>query len=64
MNTDGIDISFLFPPIPNRRFDWAARRHNYEPDMPIGYGKTPILALADLLEAEESAFPAAGGESK
>lgn len=48
-----IRLSFEHPPIPDRNFDWSATRSNYDAGDPIGRGRTPILALADLLEQEE-----------
>ena len=47
-----IKISYDPPPIPDRRFDWSAIRDNYEPPMPIGYGKTKEAAIRDLLVQE------------
>jgi hypothetical protein len=37
-------------PTPNRNWDWCATFEGYEPDEPIGYGATPELATAELLE--------------
>lgn len=47
-----IHLSFVYPPIPDRSFDWDATRSGYEPGDPIGRGRTPLIALADLLEQE------------
>lgn len=47
-----IRISFENPPIPQRHSDYSATRSNYEPGEPIGWGRTPLIALADLLEQE------------
>ena len=47
-----IHLTFVYPPIPDRNFDWQATRTGYEPGCPIGQGRTPIVALADLLEKE------------
>ena len=47
-----IKISYYRLPIPDRRFDWSAIRDNYEPPMPIGYGKTKEAAIQDLLVQE------------
>ena len=41
------------PPIPIRRFDWCARRADYEPPMPLGFSPTHEEAIADLLATEE-----------
>jgi hypothetical protein len=35
-------------PIPHRQFDWSAVDENYEPGMPIGYGRTRAAAIIDL----------------
>lgn len=40
-------------PIPLRQFYWSAVDDNYEPEMPIGYGKTEAEAIADLEEQME-----------
>ena len=37
-------------PIPLRCFDWRAY---YDPEGPIGYGRTELEALADLMEQTE-----------
>lgn len=47
-----INLSFEYPPIPDRRWDWSATRSGYEPGELIGRGPTPEKALADLLEQE------------
>lgn len=47
-----IRLSFAPPPIPTRDFDWSAVREGWEPGGLIGQGRTPIVALADLLEQE------------
>lgn len=42
--------SYVHPPIPTRRFDWAAYR---DPESKLcGWGPTPEAAIADLLEEE------------
>lgn len=43
----------IYPPIPDRRFDWSAVTDNYEPGCPIGYGRTEQEAVADLAEQIE-----------
>jgi hypothetical protein len=55
--TDTIKVSFVYPPIPTRSFDWCASYDNDEPDddgnMLSGYGATPEAAVADLRAWEE-----------
>ena len=52
-----IVTSYVFPPIPDRRFDWSAWRDGDEPNddgqMTIGYGATEEEAIADLKEQLE-----------
>lgn len=48
-----IEISFVHPPIPDRNWDYQAIRKGYEPGEPLGWGRTPVVALADLLEQED-----------
>lgn len=55
-----IHTEHIFPPIPDRRFDWCAYREGYEgPDSDgiggdlVGYGRTEAGALADLETLEE-----------
>ena len=50
-----ITLSFEHPPIPDRSMDWSATRSGYDEGDPIGRGRTPALALADLLEQEMEA---------
>ena len=45
-------ISFVYPPIPDRNFDWSATRKGWDEGDPVGQGRTPIVALADLLDRE------------
>lgn len=57
-----VNISFVYPPIPLRQFDWVATFDNDEPDDDgnwkyIGYGKTKIEALIDLLDNAEADIP-------
>ena len=48
-----IHLSFEHPPIPaDRNYDWQAIRSNYDQGDPIGRGRTPIVALSDLLAQE------------
>jgi hypothetical protein len=49
-----ITLSFDYPPIPVRDFDWSAiDRNSYEPGAPIGRGPTAEAALRDLLDQIE-----------
>jgi hypothetical protein len=49
-----IVLSFDYPPIPVRDFDWSACDWNtYEPGAPLGRGPTAEAALADLLDILE-----------
>lgn len=50
-----IELSFIHPPIPDRNYDWQATRTGYDVGEPIGRGRTPEKALADLLEQEAEA---------
>jgi hypothetical protein len=43
---------YIYPPIPQRFFDWCAYR-DPEPGFLCGWGSTEQLAIADLLELEE-----------
>lgn len=43
----------VYPPIPQRFYDYCAYRDGYEPGCPIGWGSTREIAIADLLELEE-----------
>jgi len=49
----------VFPPIPDRRFDWCATRDNDEPNdngaMFQGYGRTEQEAIDDLVGVIEDA---------
>lgn len=47
-----IELSFIYPPIPDRSCDWQATRKGWEPGELSGHGRTPVIALADLLEQE------------
>jgi len=42
-----------YPPIPDRRWDWAAYRDGYEPGDLVGYGPTKAEAIQDLLDQED-----------
>lgn len=50
-----INLTFIYPPIPLRDFDWQATRSGYDQGDPLGQGRTPAAALADLLEQEMEA---------
>jgi hypothetical protein len=52
-----IELSFIYPPIPDRSCDWQATRKGYDEGEPIGRGRTPAIALADLLEQEMDREP-------
>lgn len=50
----------VYPPIPDRRFDWLAYRDGAEPPdsdgvggSPFGYGPTEQAAIDDLLTLED-----------
>lgn len=49
-----IIICCICPPIPDRRYDWAAYYHDDEPNdvgfMRVGYGRTADEAVQDLME--------------
>lgn len=56
---DKIETTNVFPPIPDRRFDWCATRSNDEPNdngtMFQGYGRTEADAIDDLVAVIEDA---------
>ena len=49
-----IETTFVYPPIPDRNFDWCAIDGDTfccaECHSPVGYGATEQAAIADLLE--------------
>ena len=45
-----ISTEFVYPPIPDRSFDWSATFEGYEPGEVIGRGETEAAAIADLIE--------------
>jgi hypothetical protein len=47
-----VRTEFVYPPIPDRRFDWSAVDDDtYDgPGSPIGTGPTEEAAIADLME--------------
>lgn len=48
-----IRTEHVFPPIPDRRFDWSAVTDDYELGCPIGRGPTEQEAIQDLLDEIE-----------
>lgn len=46
-----VHVRFVWPPIPDRAFDWCAYFDEHEEDGPYGYGKTPEGALEELVQA-------------
>ena len=48
-----IKTTFIYPPIPSRKYDWEASREDWDLDDPIGYGETEQQAINDLKEKEE-----------
>ncbi|CAB4187955.1 hypothetical protein UFOVP1169_33 [uncultured Caudovirales phage] len=48
-----IITSFIYPPIPIRKFDWCAYRDGTEESERYGYGVTEDDAIADLLMLED-----------
>ena len=46
-----IVTSFIYPPIPIRKFDWQAYVDGQEEEGPYGYGETKSAAVADLMFA-------------
>jgi hypothetical protein len=47
-----IETEFVYPPIPDRQFDWRATFRGYEPGDLMGYGPTELSAIGDLLLRE------------
>ncbi len=43
----------IYPPIPNRNYDWSAVTDSYDEGEPIGYGKTEQEAIEDLKQQLE-----------
>jgi hypothetical protein len=49
--SEPIQTSYVYPPIPQRDFDWCAYR---DPErLPYGWGRTEAEAIADLIENED-----------
>lgn len=52
--TDKIITSNVFPPIPDRRFDWCAYHDGQEENTSrYGWGATEVEALADLKRMDD-----------
>lgn len=50
-----IVTQYVYPPIPTRDFDWSAvDDETYDEGEPIGYGRTEIEAIRDLLDQIEA----------
>jgi len=47
---------YVYPPIPDRRWDWVAYREGYEPGDLAGQGPTEAAAILDLLEQEDALY--------
>jgi hypothetical protein len=43
-----IRVDLVYPPIPDRRFDWCAHWADYDEGDPLGYGPTAQAAIDDL----------------
>jgi hypothetical protein len=52
-NSFKICLTYTFPPIPNRNFDWQAHIDGYEEAGPYGSGRTFIAAIEDLVRQIE-----------
>lgn len=48
-----IEVFFIHPPVESRDFDWQATRKGWDLGEPVGHGRTPVMAVANLLEVEE-----------
>jgi hypothetical protein len=59
MRMRDIVLRQVFPPIPDRRFDWAAW-HDGDEENHQGYGRTPEEALADLARLDQERAEADG----
>lgn len=44
-----IFVTYVHPPIPDRRFDWCA--HYDDAEGPTGEGSTPYMAILDLINS-------------
>ena len=50
MRSAKVVTSYIFPPIPDRRWDWIACYDGQEERAQNGFGRTEAEAVADLLE--------------
>ena len=48
-----IETDFVYPPIPDRNYDWQATFSGYDEGDLIGRGPTEVSAIADLLQQAE-----------
>lgn len=48
-----IKTEYVYPPIPDRQFDWAATRGDYDLGARVGWGRTEQEAIDDLLMLED-----------
>lgn len=51
--TDPLTTHHVYPPIPDRRFDWAAYR---DPEGAVGRGPTEADAIRDFLQNEDPMY--------
>ena len=52
-----IRTEFVYPPIPDRQFDWSAVDDDtYEPGCPVGSGRTELAAVKDLMQQLEEDY--------
>lgn len=67
-----IHVEFIYPPIPDRNFDYQATFDGYDAGDPIGHGPTVERAIEDLhenyewdleLAAERAARKLRGGDA-
>lgn len=56
-----IIVSFEYPPIPCRNFDYAAYRDGNEECGPVGWGATRAEAVMDLIDMESDGVICEGG---
>jgi hypothetical protein len=64
MRVHRIITEHVYPPIPDRGYDWRATFDGYEPGDLMGYGRTRAEAIADLIaeSGAEGGFEFAGDE--
>lgn len=58
MTARKIIISHVYPPIPDRQFDWCAYWAGEEETGHYGYGKTKAEAMADLRRLDKERWEA------